>query len=289
MTRPTVYLHDGTALPALGQGTWHMGEGRSPRKDEIAVLQRGLELGLKVIDTAEMYGNGGSEEVVGEALKGRRDQAFLVSKMLPGNAGYHNVRDACERSLRRLQTETLDLYLLHWRGAASLEETIDSLGRLREEGKIQRFGVSNFDVSDMADLQKTAFGPECTTNQVLYHMASRGIEYALMPEMARLGMPVMAYSPLSQGGGRHFQRLSNHPLLSEIAKHHHASVTQILLAWAIRAVNGEHRVLAIPKTSNEAHLEANVAAMDITLSPQELENIDGAFPPPSAKQPLDII
>ncbi|MGL6249926.1 MAG: aldo/keto reductase, partial [Billgrantia desiderata] len=187
-------------LPAIGQGTWYMGEGLAPRSDEVRALQQGLELGLTLIDTAEMYADGGAEEVVGEALAGRRDQAFLVSKVYPWNAGRDSAIGACERSLRRLGTDHLDLYLLHWPGSIPLAETLEAFERLREQGKIRRFGVSNFDVEELDSLVALPGGGECAVNQVLYHLGSRGIEHALRPRMQRLGMPLMAYCPLAQAG-----------------------------------------------------------------------------------------
>ncbi|MCM2130304.1 aldo/keto reductase [Larsenimonas rhizosphaerae] len=289
MDIPHVRLPDGTLLPAIGQGTWHLGEGRKARRDEVDALIHGLDRGLKVIDTAEMYGNGGSEEVVGEALKQRRDDAFLVTKMLPGNTGHNNIVSACERSLRRLQTDVIDLYLLHWRGAYPLEAVMESFGHLRDEGKIRYFGVSNLDIGDMKELRGTQLGRECVTNQVLYHLASRGIEFSLRPSMARWEMPLMAYSPLAQHMGKSHQSLHRDSVLTDIAAHRNASVEQILLAWAIRPYQGHHTTLAIPKATSIEHIDDNADAMTMVLTDHELALLDEAFPAPKQKVPLDLI
>lgn len=228
----TVTFSDGTTLPAIGQGTWYMGEKPALRRQEVAALQQGLELGLTVIDTAEMYAEGGAEEVVGEALAGRRDSAFLVSKVYPWNAGRRDAIDACERSLRRLKTDCLDLYLLHWRGSVPLPETIAAMETLQQQGKIRRWGVSNFDCNDLQELWQEEGGNACATNQVLYHLASRGIEFDLLPACQQLQLPVMAYCPLAQAG-RLRQDLMAHPTLQAIASERAISVAQLLLAWAI--------------------------------------------------------
>lgn len=271
-------------LPAIGQGTWYMGESATRRQQEVQALQAGLDLGLKVIDTAEMYADGGAEEVVGEALKGRRERAWLVSKVYPWNAGQQEAIKACERSLRRLQTDYLDLYLLHWPGSVPLEETVRAMEKLQQQGKIRRWGVSNFDTDEMQKLSRLPGGENCATNQVLYHLASRGIEYDLLPWCQQQQMPVMAYCPLAQAG-RLRQSLMSHATLQEIAQQKGISVAQLLLAWVIRKAG----VLAIPKASSVAHVEENARALEIGLNSDELARLDEAFPPPQRKQPLDVV
>lgn len=275
-------------LPAIGQGTWYMGEGLTPYHDEVRALQMGLERGLTLIDTAEMYGDGGAEKVVGDAIHGRRDRAFVVSKVYPWNAGRDSAIAACERSLARLGTDYLDLYLLHWPGSIPLEETLDAFERLRDQGKIRRFGVSNFDVEDMQALLNQPGGGRCATNQVLYHLGSRGIEHSLLPWQRNHGLPAMAYSPIAQGG-RLRKRLLDDPTVREIAEAHGATPAQIVLAWVIRPVDGQHDVIAIPKAVQPKHVEANAAALELILSEDELARLDRAFPAPERKIPLDII
>lgn len=275
-------------LPAIGQGTWYMGEGLAPRSDEVRALQQGLELGLTLIDTAEMYADGGAEEVVGEALAGRRDQAFLVSKVYPWNAGRDSAIDACERSLRRLGTDHLDLYLLHWPGSIPLAETLEAFERLREQGKIRRFGVSNFDVEELESLVALPGGRECAVNQVLYHLGSRGIEHALRPRMQRLGMPLMAYCPLAQAGQLR-RDLFEHSAVREVADGLGITPAQLLLAWAIRPLNGRRDVIAIPKAVQPQHVAENAAALEVELSDEALARLDAAFPAPGRKVPLDIV
>lgn len=280
----TIQFHNESILPAIGQGTWYMGENAALRSQEVAALQAGLDLGLKVIDTAEMYAEGAAEEVVGEALRGRREQAWLVSKVYPWNAGEIDAIDACERSLRRLQTDHLDLYLLHWRGNVPLEETIRAMESLQQQGKIRHWGVSNFDHDDMLELWHEPGGNACLTNQVLYHLASRGIEYDLLPECQQRHMPIMAYCPLAQAG-RLRQALFEDPHLQQIAQQKGISVAQVMLAWVIR----QQGVLAIPKASSVSHVEQNAAVLNITLSHEELAIIDRAFPAPQAKTALDVV
>lgn len=271
-------------LPAIGQGTWYMGESAAQRQQEIQALQAGLDLGLKIIDTAEMYADGGAEEVVGEALKGRRERAWLVSKVYPWNAGLTEAIKACERSLRRLQTDYLDLYLLHWPGSVPLEETVRAMETLQQQGKIRRWGVSNFDTDEMQKLSHLPGGENCATNQVLYHLASRGIEYDLLPWCQQQQMPVMAYCPLAQAG-RLRQSLMSHVTLQKLAQQKGISVAQLLLAWVIRKAG----VVAIPKASSIAHVEENARALEIDLNSDELARLDEAFPPPHSKQPLDVV
>ncbi|MDT8894325.1 aldo/keto reductase [Halomonas sp. I1] len=275
-------------LPAIGQGTWFMGEGLAPRADEVRALQQGLDLGQTLIDTAEMYGDGGAEEVVGEALHGRRDDAFLVSKVYPWNAGRDSAIAACERSLQRLGTDYLDLYLLHWPGGIPLDETLDAFERLREAGKIRRFGVSNFDIDDMQALSATPGGSDCAINQVLYHLGSRGIEHSLRPWQRDHGMPLMAYCPLAQAG-RLRRRLLDHPEVTALAAERGLTSAQLLLAWAIRPLDGKRDVIAIPKAVQPQHVRDNAAMLETTLDDEALDRLDAAFPAARRKEPLDIV
>ncbi|PWV83226.1 aldo/keto reductase [Halomonas sp. A11-A] len=290
VTLPATAHEPAVELPAIGQGTWHMGEGLAPRSDEVRALQLGLERGLTLIDTAEMYADGGAEEVVGEALLGQRDEAFLVSKVYPWNAGRDSAIAACEASLKRLGTDHLDLYLLHWPGSVPLEETLEAFERLRQAGKIRRFGVSNFDVDEMAALHALPGGKACAVNQVLYHLGSRGIEHALLPWQRARGIPTMAYCPLAQAGELR-RELLTHPEVLEIASSLGITPTQLLLAWAIRP-RGEgapRDVLAIPKATRLEHVEQNARALEISLTEEALARLDAAFPAPGRKTPLDIV
>lgn len=282
--RNTINFAGFDALPVIGQGTWYMGETASQRAAEITALQAGIDCGLRLIDTAEMYADGGAEEVVGEALRGRREQALLVSKVFPWNAGEVDAIDACERSLRRLQTDYLDLYLLHWRGNIPLEETLRAMERLQQQGKIRYWGVSNFDNEDMAELWDEPGGNQCATNQVLYHLASRGIESDLLPACQQRGMPVMAYCPLAQAG-RLRESLFSNPCLTQIAQQKDISVAQLLLAWVVR----QQGVIAIPKASSVAHVQDNAAALGVILTDEELASIDRVWPAPQHRVPLDIV
>lgn len=275
-------------LPAIGQGTWHMGEGLAPHRAEVRALQQGLELGLTLIDTAEMYAEGGAEKVVGEALSGRRDQAFLVSKVYPWNAGRDSAIAACERSLQRLGTDHLDLYLLHWPGNIPLEETLEAFERLREQGKIRRFGVSNFDSDELEALTTLPGGGECAVNQVLYHLGSRGIEHSLHPLMRRLGMPLMAYCPLAQAG-RLRQGLFDHPVVQKLAAELDITPAQLLLVWTIRPLDGQRDVIAIPKAVRPEHVEQNAATLNVQLSDAAVARLNKAFPAPNQKVALDIV
>ncbi|MBP0458915.1 aldo/keto reductase [Streptomyces montanisoli] len=272
----TVALPSGERVPALGQGTWRMGDDPARRAEEIATLRRGLDLGLTLIDTAEMYGHGASEELVGEAVRGRRDDVYLVSKVLPSHADREGTVDACHASLRRLGTERIDLYLLHWRGDVPLHETVEALDALVSEGSIGAWGVSNLDVDDLADLPGGALP---ATDQVLYNLTRRGPEYDLMPRCRELGVPIMAYSPVEQG------RLLRHRALASVAAAHGRSPAQVALAWVLRRDD----VIAIPKASTVAHVEENRAALDLRLTDDDLAALDRAFPPPAGRQPLDIL
>lgn len=282
--RNTINFAGFSDLPVIGQGTWYMGENPAQRAGEVAALQAGLECGLQLIDTAEMYADGGAEEVVGQALLGRRDKALLVSKVYPWNAGEVDAIEACERSLRRLQTDYLDLYLLHWRGNIPLEETLRAMERLQQQGKIRYWGVSNFDTDDMTELWDKPGGNQCATNQVLYHLASRGIEFDLLPVCQQRGVPVMAYCPLAQAG-RLRDALFTDVVLKQIAQQKGISVAQLLLAWVIR----QPGVIAIPKASSVVHVQENAAALEMELTDEELQLIDRAWPAPQHKLPLDIV
>ncbi len=273
----TVKLAD-QHVPAIGQGTWYMGEDPGQRSREVTALQQGIELGLTLIDTAEMYAEGGAEQVVGHAIAGRRDQVFLVSKVYPHNASRTGVPAACERSLKRLGTDYIDLYLLHWRGQYPLDETVEAFERLREAGKIGRWGVSNFDVDDLRELHEHS--SHCAANQVLYNPAQRGIEFDLLPWSHKRQLPTMAYCPLAQAG-----RLLNHPTLAEIAERHGATPAQVSLAWVTR----EDGVIAIPKAVDPEHVRLNAAAAHLVLSSEDLRAIDRAFPPPTRKQHLAMV
>lgn len=275
----TVTLADGRAVSALGQGSWHLGQGRRPRAVEERAMRDGLDLGLTLIDTAEMYGNGLSETHIGRALAGRRDEAFLVSKVLPSNATRAGIRAACDASLRRLGVERLDLYLLHWReGRTDLAEVVDTFGELQASGKIAAWGVSNFDVDDMEALFRVPGGDRCAANQVLYNLGSRGIEFALLPWCARHGVAVMAYTPMGSG------RLARHPALAQIARARGVTPAAVALAALLR-----RGVIAIPESGDPAHVADNARALGLALAPEEVRALDAAFPPPERKRPLDIL
>ncbi len=275
----TIPLPSGERLPALGLGTWHMGEDPSRREAEVAALQLGLDLGLTLIDTAEMYGDGGAEKVVGAAVAGRRDQAFLVSKVLPSNASRTGTIAACERSLRRLGTDRIDLYLLHWRSRARLGEVVEGFEALARAGKIRHWGVSNLDRSDMEELSELPAGDRVQVDQVLYNPSRRGIEADLLPWCRRRGVAIMAYSPIEEG------RLVRHPTLREVGARHGATPAQVALAWVLR-----HKgVCAIPKAASREHLEEDRAALDLRLTAEDLAEIDRAFPAPHEPQELEMI
>jgi diketogulonate reductase-like aldo/keto reductase len=274
----SVRFPDGAEVPALGQGTWHMGERGSDRRREADALRLGLDLGLTLIDTAEMYAEGGAEEVVAEAIAGRRDQAFLVSKVYPHNASRTKLPRALDASLRRLRVETLDLYLLHWRGSVPLAETVEAMERAKADGKIARWGVSNLDVDDLEEL-----GPalrDCATDQVLWNLEARGVEFDLLPFCAQHRMPVMAYSPVGQGGA-----LLRHPALAAIAERHGATPAQVALAFVL----AKPGVIAIPKAADPQHLRDNAKARDLMLTEQDFRALDAAFPPPKRKRSLAML
>jgi diketogulonate reductase-like aldo/keto reductase len=275
----TISLPDGTAIPALGQGTWELGEDRNRRAGEIEALRLGVDLGMTLIDTAEMYGDGAAEELIAEAVGKRRDEIFLVSKVLPENATRRGTAQACERSLKRLGTDRLDLYLLHWRGSVPLAETLEAFATLIQAGKIRRWGVSNFDVDDMEELRNLAGGKAAATNQVLYNLTRRGIEYGLLPAARDIGMPIMAYSPIEQG------RMLRHAALRNIAQRHGVTPARVALAWVLQ----QPGVCAIPRSGNPEHTQDNAAAATLTLTSDDLAELDAAFPPPSRKRPLEMI
>ena len=271
-------LPDGTEVPALGQGTWRMGERGADRRAEAAALRLGLDLGMTLIDTAEMYAEGGAEEVVAEAIAGRRDEVFLVSKVYPHNAGGRKLQAACERSLKRLRVDTIDLYLLHWRGSIPLADTVEGFERMREAGKIRRWGVSNLDVDDLEELGAAL--ADCAADQVLYNLENRGIEHDLLPFCRERGMPVMAYSPVGQGGA-----LLRHPAPRAVAARQGATPAQVAIAWTLRAPG----VVSIPKASDPEHVRSNAAARDLRLTEADSAELDAAFPPPKRKQSLAML
>ena len=262
-----ITFRDGQQVCPLGQGTYQMGHRRS---EEIHALRHGIDLGLTLIDTAEMYG---TEDLVGEAVRDCRDKAFIVSKVLPSNASYEGTKRACERSLARLGTDYIDLYLLHWIGRFPFSETVRALVELQQEGKIRQWGMSNLDVDDMERIITLPHGKDCAANQVLYNLKDRGVEYDLIPWSEQHEIPIMAYTPLGEG------RLRDHKTLAEIARRHNATPTQIMLAWVMRTQN----VIAIPKASSIAHVEDNTRSLNISLTEEDLSDIDKAFPAPAHK------
>ncbi len=274
----TITFPDGGQVPALGQGTWMMGEQPGRRADEIAALREGVELGMTVIDTAEMYGEGAAEELVGEAVAAIRDRVFLVSKAYPQNASRDSLPRACEASLRRLDTDRIDLYLLHWRGSVPLAETVEAMERLRKAGKIARWGVSNLDTEDMDELF-AAGGAACQTNQLLYNLTRRGPEHTLLPWLSAHHLPVMAYSPVEQG------RLLSHRGLAEMAEALRATPAQVAFAWLL-ARDG---VVAIPKAGSVAHVRENRAAADLALTNDDLKRLNAMFPRPRTPVPLEML
>ena len=274
-----VVLPGGTRVPALGIGTWMMGERPAARKEETESVRLGIELGLTLVDTAEMYGEGACETFLGDALAGLRDKVFLVSKVYPHNASRAGVVAACERSLKRLKTDHLDLYLLHWRGGVPLAETIIGFEHLKSQGKIRHWGVSNFDTDDMNELYETPGGEGCAVNQVLYNLTRRGPEYDLLPWLEEQEIPLMAYSPIEQG------RIKTSGVLAQIAAKHGAEPFQVALAWVLRNPNN----IVIPKASHPEHMRENAGARDIKLDNDDLAALDAAFPPPSRKRSLEML
>lgn len=276
---PQVTFPDGETVPALGQGTWYMGEDPSARAQEVRALQEGIDLGMTLIDTAEMYASGGAEEVCGEAIAGRRDDVFLVSKVLPHNAGYDDCLLACERSLARLATDRLDLYLLHWRGGVPLEETLEAFDRLHDEGTIDAWGVSNFDADDMGELLSLPGGDAVATDQVLYNLTRRWPEAHLLPGCRELGIPLMAYSPIEQG------RMLGHAGVTEVAGRHGATPAQVALAWLL-----EHDdVIVIPKAAQLEHVRENRGALEVELTPDDLARLDESFPAPRGRPAMEML
>jgi diketogulonate reductase-like aldo/keto reductase len=276
---PTLTLRDGEVVPRLGMGTWHMGERSGSRAAEIEALRLGLDLGMSLVDTAEMYGEGGAESVVGEAIRGWREGVFVVTKFYPQHASRRKLIAACDGSLAQLGGETIDLYLLHWRSTVALEETVGTLEELVRIGKIQRWGVSNFDVADMEELVAVPGGERCAANQVLYNLAHRGVEFDLLPWCASRRIPLMAYSPLDEG------RLVRHPALVAVGQRLRVDPGQVALAWLLRNEN----VIAIPKAATGPHVRANRAAADLLLDREALALLEQAFPTPRRKRPLDMI
>jgi diketogulonate reductase-like aldo/keto reductase len=274
---PHTALPSGTKIPTFGLGTWRMGEDARRRKDELAALRHGLDKGITLIDTAEMYGD--AESIVGEAIAGRRDDLFIVSKVLPSNASGKGTVAACERSLKKLKTDRIDLYLLHWRGDVPLEETIEAFMALVQAGKIGDWGVSNFDISDMGELWKTPDGNCVAANQVLYNLSRRGIEFDLMPWCRKHKVPVMAYSPIEQG------RLLGNSALRDIAQRRDATPAQVALAWLMR----HDDVIVIPKATTTAHVDENLASLDVILTHEDFAALDRAFPPPKKALPLEML
>jgi diketogulonate reductase-like aldo/keto reductase len=277
-----IKLPDGTELPAIGQGTWYMGDADTKRHDEIQALRTGIDQDLKVIDTAEMYGDGRSERLVQEAIANRREKVFLISKVLPTNAGFDDVLAACNRSLDRLGTDYLDLYLLHWRGSIPLQETVAAFEELKQQGKIKRWGVSNFDTADMKELWEVENGRNCAVNQVLYNLTARGIEYDLMPWLQGEDVPVMAYCPLAQGDR---EEILQNDAVRELAGIYDVSVSQIALAWTIQS----GQVLSIPKAGQAAHVMENAKAADISLTKEDMQKLNKEFPPPTSKVSLEVV
>ena len=275
----TVTLPSGELVPALGLGTWCLGDDPATREEEIATLRVGLDLGLRLIDTAEMYGEGRSEDLVGEAIEGRRDEVFLVSKVYPHNASRKAAIAACERSLRRLRTDRLDLYLLHWRGNVPLAETIEAFEVLQRAGKIRHYGVSNLGQSDMEELWTVPGGPAVATNQLLYNLMRRGIEWDLLPWLRARRIPGMAYSPIEQA------RLLRNPRLVHFAEQQHLKPAQVALAWLL----AHDDVIVIPKTGRRSRLEENAGALEVRLTPAQLAELDGLFPPPDRAHPLEML
>ena len=277
----TVTLPDGERVPALGQGTWRMGENQRARKEEVAALRLGIELGMTVIDTAEMYCEGGAEKIVADAIEDQRDRVFVVTKVYPHNASRTELPKACERSLKRLRIDAIDLYLLHWRERSTrLGETVEAFEKLRAAGKIKRWGVSNFDVDDMKELFDIENGFACAANQVLYNLENREIESGLLQWSQKHEIPIMAYSPVDHGRG-----LLENATLKKIAKRHDATAAQIALAWVLR----QPGTIAIPKASSEQHVRDNARSTEIKLTNEDLADLDQEFPPPKSRKSLPML
>jgi diketogulonate reductase-like aldo/keto reductase len=274
-----VSLPNGEKVPAYGLGTWHMGESRGRRADEIAAVKLGVELGMTLIDTAEMYGNGAAEEIVAAATAGQRDRLFIVSKVLPYNASQKGVIEACERSLQRLKTDRIDLYLLHWRGSVPFADTIAGFARLQRDGKIRHHGVSNFGIEDMKQWVGLAGGDAVATNQILYNLNRRGPEWDLIPWCREHHIPIMAYSPIEQG------RILGNRTLQQVASRHGATAAQIALAWLLR----QEGMIVIPKATNLEHARENRGALDLTLTEEDLAALDRGFRPPKGRTPLGML
>jgi diketogulonate reductase-like aldo/keto reductase len=275
----TVTLKTGEKVAQLGIGTWHMGERRGDRATEAKAVKAALDLGITLIDTAEMYGEGGAEEVIAEATAGRRDGLFIVSKVYPHNASRAGAIAACERSLKRLRTDRIDLYLLHWRGSHPLAETVAAFEKLKADGKVRHWGVSNFDTDDMAELREVKAGNNCVSNQVLYHLGSRGIDHDLVDDCAEHGVMIMAYSPLGQG------TLLRNAALAKVAAKHGVSPAAVAIAWTMR----HSHIVSIPKAANLTHVTENFAAADLALDAADLAELDKAFPPPRGKRALGML
>lgn len=276
----TIALPSGRAIPVLGQGTWEMGEDRTKQRGEIAALRLGLDLGMTLIDTAEMYGEGGAEEVIAEAIAGRRADVFVVSKVYPHNATRAGTVEACERSLARLKTDYLDLYLLHWRGTVPLAETLDAFSSLKRAGKIRDYGVSNFDQSDMEEAVAAPGGSEIATNQVLYNLKRRGIEWDVLPWCRERGIPIMAYSPIDRSMKR--GGMLGNAAMRSVASRHGATPAQVALAWLLR----QRGIIVIPKAAQVSHVRENRAALELKLTDEDMEELNRAFPPPQSKTAL---
>lgn len=275
----SIDLPSGETIPVLGMGTWHLAEGRHPPEVELDALRTGLDLGMSLVDTAELYSGGVSESLVGRAIAGRRDDVFLVSKVMPHHATYDGTLAACEASLRRLGTDRLDLYLLHWPGQVPLEETVSAFEELKRSGRIRHWGVSNFDVNGMNELTAIRDGGDVETDQVLYNLARRGIEWNLLPACQRVGLPIMAYSPIELGG------LSGHPVLEDIGRRHRATATQVALSWVISHPD----VCAIPQVGTPKHVRENVDALRVMLHEDDVAALDAAFPPPPRPVALEVL
>lgn len=279
MSIRTIKLPSGEAIAALGQGTWGLAEDPRRRRDEVDALRLGLDIGLTVIDTAESYADGGAEELVGEAIAGRRDEVFLITKVAPTNANHIDTIAACDRSLHRLGTDRIDLYLLHWRGDTPLHETVTAFAELVAEGKIRYWGVSNFDLTDMTDLAQVPGGGEVTVNQVLHNLSRRGIEFDLLPWCADRGIPVMAYAPLEQG------RLLTHPVVVQVASALGSTPAQVALAWLLH----QDDVATVSRSSRASHVRQNRAAIDLFLPDRYLAKLELAFPPPIRTRELEVL